>query len=143
MSESTIFNKDISLKILEHIYSILDYKPTDLERQENLYNIKILLNQDIIIEKNINKNVNNINDNYNIGNYYILKEKDAEVINMTWSADFMEKYMYKNDIDIITYLRNQDLTLDMINKYFIIYTNIKLLQIQKNKEKDELDYVIN
>lgn len=142
MSDSTIFNKDISLTILDYIYSVLDYKPTDSERQENLYNLKILLNQELIIEKNLNKNVNNINDNYNIGNYYILKEKDAEVINMSWPAEFMDKYMLKSDKDMIAYLRNKDLTLDMINKYFIIYTNIKLLQIQKNKEKDELDYVI-
>lgn len=142
MSDSTIFNKDISLTILDYIYSVLDYKPTDSERQENLYNLKILLNQELIIEKNLNKNVNNINDNYNIGNYYILKEKDAEVINMSWPAEFMDKYMLKSDKDMIAYLHNKDLTLDMINKYFIIYTNIKLLQIQKNKEKDELDYVI-
>jgi putative ribosome biogenesis GTPase RsgA len=129
-------------KILNYIYKILKYNPTDEERKENLYIVKILLNQDLIIEKNINKNVNNLSDNYNIGNYYILKEKDAEVVNTSWSKDFMDKYMNKDDKDLIIYLQNKDISLDMINKYLVVYNNIKLSKIQKNKEKDTLDYVI-
>lgn len=141
MESSSIDNTNI--KMLNHIYKILEYAPTDNERLEHMYIIKILLNQDLIIEKNINKNVNNLSDNYNIGNYYILKEKDAEVINISWPKEFMTKYMDQEDINLITYLQKNDTPLDMINKYLVIYNNIKLFKIQKNKEKDESDYVIS
>lgn len=133
---------DINVKFLDHIYKILKYNPTDEEKKENIYIIKILLNQDLIIEKNINKNVK-LADNYNIGNYYILKEKDAEVVHMSWPKEFMNKYMDKEDKDFITYLQNHELSVDLINKYLVIYNNIKLSKMKKNIEKDELDYVIS
>lgn len=133
---------DINLEILDHIYSILNYRPDDKERKEHLYIIKILLNQTLITEKNINKGPNVLIDNYNIGNYYILKEKDVEVSTSFWNKDFMNKYMDKDDIELINYLQKKKVRFDMINKYLVIYNNIKLSQIQNDIEKLEGNYII-
>lgn len=134
--------EDINLEMLDHIYNILNYRPTDKERNEHLFTIKILLNQTLITEKNINKGPNVLIDNYNIGNYYILKEKDVEVSTSFWSKDFMNKYMDKEDIELINYLQKKKVRFDMINKYLVIYNNIKLSQIQNNVEKQEGNYII-
>lgn len=133
---------DINLEILDHIYNILNYRPDDKERYEHLFTIKILLNQTLITEKNINKGPNVLIDNYNIGNYYILKEKDVEVSTSFWSKDFMNKYMDKEDIELINFLQKKKVRFDMINKYLVIYNNIKLSQIQNDVEKKEANYII-
>lgn len=130
-------------KILSYTFNLLDYTPNDEEVQQ--YNNFLYKHNDLflITEKNVVKNTQE--DNYNFGNYYNLKEKDSHVINVFYTNEFLESYASENEKKYLNYLKENKISLDYINKFMIIYNNIKYNKFKKSfvVQNDINNYIFN
>lgn len=130
-------------KILSYTFNLLDYTPNDEEVQQ--YNNFLFKHNDLflITEKNVVKNTQE--DNYNFGNYYNLKEKDSHVINVFYTNEFLESYASENEKKYLNYLKENKISLDYINKFMIIYNNIKYNKFKKSfvVQNDINNYIFN
>lgn len=117
-------------KVLQYTFDILKYKPNKeeiIQYNNFLHNPSDLF---LITEKNVVKNSQE--DNYNFGNYYNLKEKDSNVINVFFNNNFLSKYASKDELEYLEYLKENKIALNHINKFLIIYNNIKYNIFKKN-----------
>lgn len=130
-------------KILTYTFDLLNYKPSNEEVQQ--YNNFLHKPTDLflITEKNVVKNTQE--DNYNFGNYYNLKEKDSHVINVFYTNEFLNSYASENEKKYLEYLKENKISLDYINKFMIIYNNIKYNKFKKSfdLQNDINNYIFN
>lgn len=129
--------------VLNYTFDILKYKPDKYEilQYHNFLNNPVDLH--LITEKNIIKNSQE--DNYNFGNYFNLKEKDSMVSNIFFTNEFLAKYASTNEKKYLDYLKDSKISLDHINKFLIIYNNIKFNKLKKNFniKNDINNYIFN
>lgn len=132
-------------KALKFIYEVLNLTFTDKEIEDHKHKISITMDQDIITEKNTKTN-NNPEDSYNLGNYYILKEKESDVVSIFWSNDFINKYITDpQDKKIINYIKQHGIQTELGNRLFVLYTELKFntYKLEHKFEKSFNDYLIS
>lgn len=127
-------------EIIQYIYELLEYSnPPDINIYLPLFKQNI---QTLITEKNSTKLSNN---NYNLGNFFIGKEKEAEVSFVTW-PDYFQTIFNEKEKKLLHYLKKKNLSFEKIAKIFNIYTNIvadKQNRINQKSLKNINDYIFD
>ena len=134
----------MEVEVIDFILSKSKLKISDEEKNEMNETLNILLEKPLITEKTLTFKTSE--DNYNIGNYFINKDRDAESSSISISAKFRDKYFNKTENEIYLYLKKKNLSGDKINKYLILYNLFVAKRIKINREipmKDIMDYIID
>lgn len=141
------FKKISHEELMQLIYKKLDVTPTEEEKKYHDDLISFIIDQNLITEKNVSKTSGSeILDNYNLGNFIISKEKEADVLMTSIKKDFINEFLPKDEKEIIKILSDEGLSSDIINKYLIIYITIKIKKEKKNilKNIEDLNsYIID
>lgn len=131
-------------EVIDFILSKSKLKISDEEKNEMNETLNILLEKPLITEKTLTFKTSE--DNYNIGNYFINKDRDAESSSVSISGKFRNKYFNETENDIYLYLKKKNLSNEKINKYLILYNLFVAKRIKINREipmKDIMDYIID
>lgn len=131
-------------EVIDFILLKSKLKISDEEKNEMNETLNILLEKPLITEKTLTFKTSE--DNYNIGNYFINKDRDAESSSIAISGKFRNKYFNENENEIYLYLKKKNLSNDKINKYLILYNLFAAKRIKINREipmKDIMDYIID
>lgn len=134
----------MAAEIINFILKKSELKISDEEKEEIYTVVTNLFNKPLITERNMS--FKSVDDNYNFGNYFIIKDKESESSMIGISDSFRNKYFNKTEKEIFTFLKSKNLSNDSINKFLVLYNTFIAKRIKINKEieiKDIFEYVIS
>lgn len=111
--------------IIENVDKYVKNDFSYLEKKKILNDVKKLLNNNLITEKNTSYN-KNVPDAFNLGSYVIMKEKEAVGSMIGITANFKNKYMSDIEKTLVEISKEKKFNNQEINILILYYNQLKI-----------------
>lgn len=111
--------------IIENVDKYVKNDFSYLEKKKILNEVKKLLNNNLITEKNTSYN-KNVPDAFNLGSYVIMKEKEAVGSMIGITANFKNKYMSDIEKTLVEISKEKKFNNQEINILILYYNQLKI-----------------
>lgn len=127
-------NKDIVSFIVKQV----EHKISPEDQEKALYLLNVLTKQTLITEKNMT--LRSKDDNYNLGNFFINKDKESSAVHVDISEDFIKEMMSEKEKKIYDFLKKEKISREDMSLYFLFYNT--LLRKSRKQPNDINNYLI-
>lgn len=126
-------------KIISFIVDNVDNEVSPKEQEKAINLLNLLSKQTLITEKNIT--LRSKDDNYNLGNYFINKDKESSSVHVDISDDFIKEIMSPKEKIIYEFLKKEKISREEMSIYFLFYNT--LIRKGLKKPSDINDYLVD
>lgn len=126
-------------EIVSFIAKQVDHNISPDDQEKSLHLLNVLTKQTLITEKNVT--LRSKEDNYNLGNFFINKDKESSSVHVDIGEDFVKEIMTDKEKKIYNFLKKEKISREEMSLYFLFYNT--LLRKGRKQPNDINNYLID